>query len=143
MTRLGDAQFLDELVDGAFHVRTYPAGRTCAHDGCGTVLSVYNPTTYCGAHEPEPDWCYDRWKFALCRICGSLIEIKRHRVAGEFCRACIPEARRRERRQAEYKTCGGCGEVKHVHAFGVDNTKPDGRRNLCKPCRQERLKGRT
>ena len=27
-------------------------GRTCAHDGCDTVLSRYNKTEKCGVHEP-------------------------------------------------------------------------------------------
>jgi len=28
------------------------AGRTCAEDGCDTVLSRYNKTDRCGVHEP-------------------------------------------------------------------------------------------
>ena len=28
-------------------------GRVCAAPGCGTVLSVYNPSRYCSLHEPE------------------------------------------------------------------------------------------
>ena len=35
--------------------RRYPAGRICAHDGCGTPLSVYNSEAYCYPHRPEPD----------------------------------------------------------------------------------------
>ncbi len=26
-------------------------GRVCAHDGCGTVLSTYNPSPTCWAHQ--------------------------------------------------------------------------------------------
>jgi hypothetical protein len=31
---------------------TAEAGRTCAQDGCETVLSRYNKTERCGVHEP-------------------------------------------------------------------------------------------
>lgn len=32
--------------------RTYPAGRTCAADGCATRLSIYNRSELCWQHEP-------------------------------------------------------------------------------------------
>ena len=28
-------------------------GRVCAHEGCDTVLSIYNPSKYCSAHASE------------------------------------------------------------------------------------------
>ena len=28
-------------------------GRVCAHEGCDTILSIYNPATYCSAHASE------------------------------------------------------------------------------------------
>jgi hypothetical protein len=28
-------------------------GRVCAHEGCDTILSIYNPTRYCSAHVQE------------------------------------------------------------------------------------------
>ena len=31
-------------------VRMYERGRSCAHPDCDTILSVYNPSTYCNAH---------------------------------------------------------------------------------------------
>ena len=49
---------LDFLTAETQHVTTYPAGRTCAFNGCKTVLSRYNPSTFCAAHEPKPDWRY-------------------------------------------------------------------------------------
>jgi hypothetical protein len=30
--------------------RTYKSGRTCAHEGCTTKLSVYNPSPTCSLH---------------------------------------------------------------------------------------------
>ncbi len=34
-------------------VATSPRGRVCAHEGCATILSVYNHSAFCGLHEPE------------------------------------------------------------------------------------------
>jgi biotin operon repressor len=31
--------------------QTWDAGRVCAHDGCATVLSIYNKGDFCSAHE--------------------------------------------------------------------------------------------
>jgi hypothetical protein len=31
--------------------RSYRTGRVCSSDGCGTVLSRYNPTAHCSVHE--------------------------------------------------------------------------------------------
>jgi hypothetical protein len=28
----------------------YPHGRLCAHEDCETILSIYNPSAFCGAH---------------------------------------------------------------------------------------------
>jgi hypothetical protein len=36
--------------------RTYPTGRVCAADGCGTKLSVYNRWTFCWQHEPVHEY---------------------------------------------------------------------------------------
>ncbi len=35
--------------------RRHPAGRVCAHDGCRTVLSVYNDRPMCARHDFWPD----------------------------------------------------------------------------------------
>ena len=32
--------------------RTYADDRTCGHDGCSTVLSIYNRSERCWIHEP-------------------------------------------------------------------------------------------
>lgn len=31
--------------------RTYPAGETCAETECNAILSIYNSTVWCAAHE--------------------------------------------------------------------------------------------
>ena len=33
--------------------RRFPAGRVCCHEGCGTILSIYNGAAYCSVHERE------------------------------------------------------------------------------------------
>jgi hypothetical protein len=34
---------------------TYGSDRVCAHPGCGTRLSAYNPTAFCGLHSTNDD----------------------------------------------------------------------------------------
>lgn len=34
----------------ARRVRSYQRGRVCAQAGCGTILSIYNPSKYCTVH---------------------------------------------------------------------------------------------
>ena len=41
------------LAEPTQRVKTYREGRVCAHEGCGTHLSRYNPYDYCGLHEDE------------------------------------------------------------------------------------------
>jgi len=53
------ARISGSLVRGApatqaERVRTYTAGRMCAVEGCQTVLSIYNPSRFCGLHS-APD----------------------------------------------------------------------------------------
>lgn len=36
---------------GAARVRVFEADRRCLHEGCTTVLSIYNPSAYCSLHE--------------------------------------------------------------------------------------------
>ena len=51
--------------------------RTCAHDGCGTILSQYNPSTYCAAHEPEPEvFEHQGYRFRVCR-CGEVYQVNK------------------------------------------------------------------
>jgi hypothetical protein len=32
--------------------RTFKPGRRCRHEGCGTILSIYNEDAYCYLHAP-------------------------------------------------------------------------------------------
>lgn len=36
-----------------YWLRPRVRGRVCAHPGCGTILSIYNPDDYCALHAPE------------------------------------------------------------------------------------------
>jgi len=66
-------------VARAEKVRTYAAGRVCAAEGCHTVLSVYNPSRFCGLHA-TPDRSRGRRKPAralrrcACEHCGAEFE---------------------------------------------------------------------
>jgi hypothetical protein len=40
-------------VSQANVVRSHPRGRVCAHEGCTTILSIYNPSKYCAAHPKQ------------------------------------------------------------------------------------------
>ena len=45
------------LLSGTVSVRTYARGRVCRAGDCGTVLSAYNPSSFCALHEralPRP-----------------------------------------------------------------------------------------
>ena len=68
-------------------VTTYPAGRVCACPECETVLSVYNPSEFCGAHQPEPDMHYCGMDFVVCPECGEVAQIK-SRKAPPRCGCC-------------------------------------------------------
>ncbi len=63
----------------AERVRTYVAGRVCADEGCQTVLSIYNPTRFCGLHA-APDRTSARRKplrplrRCECEHCGAEFE---------------------------------------------------------------------
>ena len=69
--------FLDRCGDGPFlqnqahWVKTYGRGRVCAHTGCHTRLSAYNPGDYCGLHQPAADCShYLGYRVLVCQVCG-------------------------------------------------------------------------
>ncbi len=37
-------------ISRANRVRVHQSGRVCAHAGCATILSIYNPAKYCSVH---------------------------------------------------------------------------------------------
>ena len=53
-TRISGSLVRGVTVTRAERVRTYAAGRVCAAEGCITVLSIYNPSRFCGLHS-TPD----------------------------------------------------------------------------------------
>jgi len=56
-------------------VRIYECGRTCAHEGCATILSIYDPAKYCSAHLQELQAWRRRTELAVrevpCDDCGT------------------------------------------------------------------------
>jgi hypothetical protein len=79
-------------------------GRICAHDGCSTILSVYNLGKYCSAHASE---ARDRRRasqqpprLVACADCGE--EFKTRNVRRRFCSdRCRMAAFARRKRAAE------------------------------------------
>ena len=49
----GSGAVAGERFTKATPARTFPPGRVCSEPGCGTVLSIYNATTYCSSHGPR------------------------------------------------------------------------------------------
>ena len=106
-------------------VPTYPPGRVCASEGCGTRLSVYNSGRFCCLHEGP-----DEYGGAPVRICIACHEPKplteefwycdRDRRDGwkHTCRQCLIErerarrATRRGRPPSAAVKCRQCGQVK-------------------------------
>jgi len=141
---------------------TYPAGRTCAHDGCGTMLSVYNPAPYCALHESEHEGEHegeDRVPdgYRRCRVCGRVLpatsehfhRVGRNRRTGEAyanslhtaCKACRNHRNRRDKPLApppEHKRCPKCGIDKRLdrHNF-YWNTYSSSYSSWCKVCTRD------
>ena len=44
------ARGLHSVADDMLKTRTYGVGRICIVDGCGTLLSAYNPSSVCALH---------------------------------------------------------------------------------------------
>jgi endogenous inhibitor of DNA gyrase (YacG/DUF329 family) len=82
-------------------------GRICAHEGCDTILSIYNPTRFCAAHVEE---ARSRRRRALqvartvaCGHCGALFETKNaHRkYCSDRCRMAAFARRKRAAERAQ------------------------------------------
>jgi hypothetical protein len=50
-TELSESVSGEHLVTYRRMARTFSAGRTCAVDGCPTVLSIYNSSKHCATHQ--------------------------------------------------------------------------------------------
>jgi hypothetical protein len=116
-------------------VKTHPAGRRCQHDGCDTILSIYNPNDCCDLHAERPNpngvMHYLGRAFAVCRECGEIIEVKGGRNPG-ICMSC------RRKAVVTEKRCPRCGKVKSLSCFGVDRRSPSGRASYCAACERQR-----
>jgi hypothetical protein len=79
------------LLSGTARVRTYARGRTCRAAGCGTVLSAYNPSSFCALHEsalPRPRRARRQPVERACEHCGASFETAREkrRFCSDRCR---------------------------------------------------------
>lgn len=83
-------------------------GRICAHEGCDTILSIYNPAKYCSAHVDATLGRRRRSGLQLartvaCERCGEEFETKnaRRRYCSDTCRMAAFARRRRAAQRAE------------------------------------------
>ena len=94
-------------VSQSERVHVYKRGRTCAHDGCATILSIYNPAKYCSAHLREAQARRRRPVLASrevsCENCGIQFETANpHRkYCSDRCRMASFARRRRAQMRAE------------------------------------------
>jgi hypothetical protein len=78
-TRISGSLVRGAPVARAERVRTYATGRVCAAEGCMTILSMYNPSRFCGLHS-APDRSSVRRKplrplrQCACEHCGAEFE---------------------------------------------------------------------
>jgi len=87
---------------GNVKVSAYATGRTCAVDGCRTILSTYNPSAYCSVHEPQHVPRRRRqtpsrpMEERACPQCGDLFETAnpRRRFCSDRCRVAAFQQRR-------------------------------------------------
>lgn len=95
-------------------------GRICAHEGCDTILSIYNPTRFCSAHVEEARARHRRApqvaRTVGCAHCGALFETRNvHRMyCSDRCRMAAFARRKRaaERaRNALQEQTAGTAEV--------------------------------
>lgn len=150
-----------DICDAAM---TFLAGRVCAHEGCNTVLSRYNPDDYCALHcVPEEDepiepvrrrarpilYTYDGRR--ICTSCGQAYpptteyfhRSKSHTSGlNPECKACANERNRRDRakfRKGEVKgvkrkQCRVCGRRLPLDQFEPSSRAKSGLSNRCREC---------
>jgi hypothetical protein len=82
-------------------------GRICAHDGCDTILSIYNPAKNCSAHVTDAlnrprRGSPLRDRRTACEHCGEEFETRhlRRRYCSDRCRMAAFASRRRAERAA-------------------------------------------
>jgi hypothetical protein len=78
-TRIAGSLVRGAPVARSERVRTYATGRVCSAEGCFTILSIYNPSRFCGVHS-APDRSSARRKplrplrQCACDHCGAEFE---------------------------------------------------------------------
>lgn len=112
---------LDLLLGTAQHTKTYPRGRVCAHEGCTTVLSVYNPEGHCATHRPDTGLTYHGYSFAICTQCEEVVPAGSVSTAGR-CPRCSGVRRRIEPRpdywdghKVKCPVCGKARDLTHAN----------------------------
>jgi hypothetical protein len=85
---------------GAASVRTYPRGRVCLEDGCATVLSAYNSSTFCAVHQRVSPQVTRAWRPVVehtCVHCGAAFESanEKRRYCSDRCRMAAFARRKR------------------------------------------------
>lgn len=97
---------LRRRVSATERVRFYDRGRVCAHPGCATILSVYNPAKYCSTHLEEARSGQRRGvsrsvREVACEQCGIPFKTRnpRRRYCSDNCR--MAAFARRKRASAE------------------------------------------
>lgn len=95
-------------VSKTHRVRAYERGRICAHEGCDTVLSVYNPSAYCGAHAELARSKRRRGELhplreVACEHCGAAFETQNthRRYCSDRCRMAAFARRKRAAQRAQ------------------------------------------
>jgi hypothetical protein len=95
-------------VSQTHRVRAYQRGRICAHDGCDTILSVYNPSAYCGAHAEMARNKRRRGELhpvveVACEHCGTAFETQNthRRYCSDRCRMAAFARRKRAAQRAQ------------------------------------------
>ena len=87
---------------GNVKVSAYATGRTCAADGCLTILSTYNPSAFCSVHEPQRlprrrrEITSRPLEERACPHCGAIFETAnlRRRFCSDRCRVAAFQRRR-------------------------------------------------
>lgn len=82
-------------------------GRICAHEGCATILSIYNPARYCSAHVSETLGRRSRRspqpaRAVACAHCGEEFETRNahRRYCSDRCRMAAFARRKRAAERA-------------------------------------------
>jgi predicted nucleic acid-binding Zn ribbon protein len=95
-------------VSQTHRVRAYQRGRICAHEDCTTILSVYNPSAYCGAHAELARSKRRRGELhptraVACEHCGTTFETQNthRRYCSDRCRMAAFARRKRAAQRAQ------------------------------------------